>query len=310
MHKPARIRAGLFVQKESFAILRIYLSSMTQTFEKLFNKLPTLTSEAPGRINLIGEHTDYNEGFVMPGAIDKKITFYFALNGSDFLCRFYSRDTGESVELNLDELMSIKDGNWRNYLIGVLAETQQAGYKLGGFDAIFGGDIPLGAGLSSSAALECALAAGINELFSLGLSPVEMARFSQAAEHNFVGVKCGIMDQFASVMGKEKHVFRLDCRSLKYEYFPLELGAYSLLLCDTKVQHSLDDSDYNTRRKQCEEGVRVIATSYPGIQHLRDVNKQILEASEDKLSGCYLSPLSACGGGKSSHPGGRRCLDE
>jgi galactokinase len=196
----------------------------------------------------------------------------------------HSMDMNESHEFSVHDLKPIKNGGWRNYIIGVVAELQEAGAKLQGFDATFEGDIPLGAGLSSSAALECSLATGLNSLFDLGFSQVELVKISQMAEHHYAGVKCGIMDQFASVMGKKDQVFRLDCRSLEYEYFPLDLKEYQLLLLDTCVEHSLGGSAYNERRNQCEAGVKLLKHIYPDILNLRDISPEQLEQNKHVLS--------------------------
>ncbi|MEM6263882.1 MAG: galactokinase [Bacteroidota bacterium] len=255
---------------------------MEQHFTNLFQKKPTILSTSPGRINLIGEHTDYNDGFVLPGAIDKKVTFLLAANQS-MTCRVYAVNADEVMEFSLADMSSRKDWRWQNYVIGVVAELQAAGAALQGFDATFEGDVPLGAGLSSSAALECALAAGLDALFGLGLSGTEIARISQLAEHNFAGVACGIMDQFASVMGKEQQVFRLDCRSLEYHYFPMDLGDYQLVLLNSCVSHALADSAYNDRRNECEMGVELLKQFDPKIRKLRDVSMEMLEAHRDAL---------------------------
>lgn len=257
---------------------------MQQTFIQKYKTEPQMRSASPGRINLIGEHTDYNDGFVLPGAIDKKVSFLLAKNGRGDTCRVHSMDMNESIEFSLKDLKPNPAGGWQNYIIGVAAELQEKGATLEGFDATFEGDIPLGAGLSSSAALECALATGLNALYHLGFSQLELIKISQMAEHHYAGVKCGIMDQFASVMGKKNQVFRLDCRSHAYEHFPLDLKAYQLLLLDTCVEHSLASSAYNERRNQCEAGVKVLKHVYPDILNLRDVSPAQLEQHKDIMS--------------------------
>jgi galactokinase len=225
---------------------------------------------APGRINLIGEHTDYNDGFVLPAAIDKRI--YLAITPVD-------GPTTSITAVDINKKVSFEtlaDGvqlpQWARYPYGVIGEMRKAGHHPGSFHAAFGGDIPSGAGLSSSAALESVFAFALNELFSLGLDRFTLAKIGQKAEHNYVGVRCGIMDQFSSVFGKKDHVFRLDCRSLDYEYFPLVLDGYELILADTQVKHSLASSEYNTRRAQCEEGVMIMASEMPQVHSLRDVD--------------------------------------
>ncbi|MBW6491343.1 MAG: galactokinase [Lentimicrobium sp.] len=224
---------------------------------------------APGRINIIGEHTDYNEGFVLPAAIDKRI--YVAIrpvNGS--IVTINSVDFDQTINFNPeDELPDLP--HWALYPFGVVKELQKQGLKPGAFEAAFGGDIPDGAGLSSSAALESAFATALNHLFDLGLSKMALAKTGQSAEHNYAGVRCGIMDQFASIYGRAGHVMKLDCRSLEYEYFPLDLGKYSLMLIDTRVKHSLAVSEYNSRRNDCEEGVMILQSQMPQVRSLRDV---------------------------------------
>ena len=202
----------------------------------------------------------------------------------------FSFDFNDSVSFELTNIKK-SDKNWANYIIGVINELQKSGKKIKGFDLVFGGNIPIGAGLSSSAALETGLAFGLNKIFSLGLSSLEIVKLSQKAENNFVEVNCGIMDQFAAVFGKEKNVFRLDCRTLEYEYFPFESNDYQLLLCNSNVKHSLVSSEYNKRRKQCETGVKILKNYYPSINKLRDVTSEILfkhkeEFDEDVFAKC------------------------
>ena len=241
-----------------------------------------IISQAPGRINIIGEHTDYNDGFVLPAAIDKKAVFRLTRNGAKFKVNITSEDIGNSHSFDLDDFQPLK-GGWENYVMGVVSELQKLGAKMEGFDGIFGGNVPIGSGMSSSAALECSLALGLNELFDLGLDKWQLIKVSQLAEHNFVGIKCGVMDQFASVMGKKNHVMLLDCRSLEYEYFPMNLGEYQLLLLNTNVSHELASSEYNTRREECESGVEIIKDEYPTIENLRDVTAEMLQKVSSKI---------------------------
>jgi galactokinase len=256
---------------------------MQQLFQRQFQQQAQWLSSSPGRINIIGEHTDYNDGFVLPGAIDKKISFLLAPSGHPHHCRVYSADLQESVSFSLKELKALESGSWKNYIIGVAAELQQAGGQLQGFNGVFWGDIPLGAGLSSSAALECALAGGLNALFDLNMPRQQWVEVAQRAEHNYAGVACGIMDQFASVMGKKDQVFRLDCRSLDYAYYPMDLGDYELILFDTRVKHSLSDSAYNERREQCEQGVSLLQSWQPGASSLRDISPSLLSQHQAEL---------------------------
>lgn len=246
-----------------------------QLFWEIFENEPLL-AYSPGRINLIGEHTDYNSGFVMPAAIDKKMVVAIAANESDRAC-IYSSDFKEEFAF---DLMSFgpKKGHWATYIMGITAQLQQAGYPVRGFDMVFGGDIPVGAGLSSSAALECAAGLAISTLFGFNIPPISLVHYAQKAEHVFAGVQCGIMDQFASVMGKKNHVIRLDCQNLSYDYFPLDLGEYQILLIDTQVKHSLADSAYNQRRHECAEVVLFAQQNMPGVKSLRDLRLKDLEA--------------------------------
>ncbi len=238
---------------------------------------------SPGRINLIGEHTDYNNGYVLPVAIDKAITFRIGKNGSQNQCRIQSKGYIDILYIDLKNIAKSIEG-WQNYLLGVLYEISLRTDRLKGFDCTIESNLPIGSGVSSSAALECGLAYGLNELFSLGLSKLEIVKLSQAAEHNYVGTQCGIMDQFASVMGKENHLLLLDCRSLEYSHIPIQSSPYKLIMLNTKVQHNLASSEYNIRKQECEEGVAILNNLYPEIQSLRDVTKKILHENEQKLS--------------------------
>ncbi|MBM1107693.1 galactokinase [Aurantibacter crassamenti] len=244
---------------------------------------PELTVESPGRINLIGEHTDYNMGFVLPTAIEKKIIFEFKKNGTQNNCNVYSKtfDTGFELNLNALDKSAIE---WENYILGVLNEISKRTDKLRGFDCTIVSNLPTGSGLSSSAALECGLAYGLNELFELGLSKMEMVKLSQIAEHTYAGTQCGIMDQFASVMSVEGHVLLLDCRSLEYKPIPINLHPYKLILLNTKVSHNLASSEYNTRKKECEEGVAVLKKDFSEVNSLRDVSIEMLESVKERIS--------------------------
>jgi galactokinase len=252
-------------------------------FIKLFGAAPTLF-RSPGRINLIGEHTDYNDGFVLPAAIDKAI--YIAMTKRlDTQVHLYSIDFKESFTIELADIKP-QDG-WSTYILGVVNQFQLAGYPLGGFNIVMGGDVPLGAGLSSSAAVECATAFALNEIFEVGLDRMTLVKMAQKAEHEYAGVKCGIMDQFASMFGKESHVIRLDCRSLEYEYFPLAMKDIKIVLLDTQVKHSLASSEYNTRREQCEEGVAAIQQNQPEVKNLRDATLEMLNEAVSSKSVVY-----------------------
>lgn len=244
----------------------------------------TITAKAPGRINIIGEHTDYNDGFVLPAAIDKYITVKMQLNGTPNMVNLTDRKRQKSFSFNLDDFAPLGKG-WHNYIMGVVHELQKLGGVFRGFDAEFEGNVPIGGGMSSSAALECSFAIGLNEMFNLGFDEWQLIKAAQMAEHNFVGIKCGIMDQFASVMGRKNKVMLLDCRSLAYQYYPLELGSYQLLLLNTNVSHSLASSEYNTRRSECEEGVAILNKNTPGITSLRDVSLQQLASEKENMPG-------------------------
>ena len=236
-----------------------------------------IVAKAPGRINIIGEHTDYNDGFVLPAAIDRGCTFKLEKNHSNSVY-IRAENIGETFEFSIDEFNPLDSGGWPNYVMGVIHELQKTGAEMHGFNASFEGDVPIGSGMSSSAALECSLAVGLNALFDLNLDHWQMIKASQMAEHNYVGIKCGIMDQFASVMGKKDQVVLLDCRSLEYAYHPFHLEEYQLLLLNTNVSHELASSEYNTRRAECEEGVMYIKRSYQEVNSLRDADLDMLQS--------------------------------
>ena len=236
---------------------------------------------APGRVNLIGEHTDYNEGFVLPAAVDKLIVFAVKPNSVGSF-RFFAFDLGESFETE-EENIAKSDTAWANYLLGVVAQFRKAGLTVTAFDCVFGGNVPLGAGMSSSAAIEVGMAFAINDMFGLGVNRLTMTKFAQMAEHEYAGVNCGIMDQFASMHGKAGHVVRLDCRSLDFEYFPLDTTDYRLVLVNTGVKHELASSEYNKRRAECEAGVKILQKHYSGVRSLRDVTMEMLEAHRSEF---------------------------
>jgi galactokinase len=245
----------------------------TQIVEKFAEKFETTPRLffSPGRINLIGEHIDYNDGFVIPAAIDKGIWFAVAPNNTDTV-NFYSVDLDESYSTSLSAISPV-DG-WQNYVLGVIDQVQQREFKIHGFDCAFGGNVPLGAGMSSSAAVECGMLFAINEIFELHLLRPTMATMAQKAEHTFPQVKTGIMDQFASLMGKLNHVILLDCMTLDYRYLPLQLQEYSLVLINTKVHHSLASGEYNVRRQQCQEGFAILQSKLPEVKSFRDIKPE------------------------------------
>lgn len=247
---------------------------VTDLFSQHFGQ-PDLIVRSPGRINLIGEHTDYNMGFVLPASIDKAI--YIAIGKrNDTEIHLLAADLDEKYQTTLDQLL-FSDKHWPNYVMGVVDQLQKAGHSLKGFNAVLSGDVPLGAGLSSSAAVECATAFALNDLFSLGLDRLTMVQLSQKAENQFVGVQCGIMDQFASMFGREEKLIRLDCRSLAYEYIPFPTETIEVLLMDTGVKHSLASTEYNQRREECETGVSIIRQQYPEVNSLRDATSAMVE---------------------------------
>ena len=258
------------------------IKQLKELFQNQFGGNAEAIFASPGRINLIGEHTDYNGGFVLPGAIDKGMVLAIKPNGTDKI-RLYSVDYGESCEFGMNEADK-PDKGWAKYVFGVVREIDKRGKKAGGFDAAFYGDVPLGAGLSSSAALESAFAFALNELYGLGIDKFELAKIGQATEHNYVGVKCGIMDQFASIFGKKGNLIRLDCRSLEYQYVPFNPADYDLVLIDSCVKHELVNNPYNRRRESCETAAAAIRRRHPQVEFLRDANMAMLKEVETEIS--------------------------
>ena len=250
-----------------------YPDNIKVKFQELFAQEPIIV-RSPGRINLIGEHTDYNSGFVLPAAINKAI--YLGIQKrNDGLIKMHSLDFQDDFECDI-ETIKTSGKLWPDYLLGVVEQIQKKYQILQGFNIVFGGDIPPGAGLSSSAALECATAYGLNHIFNLSYEKIDLVRLAQAAENEFVGVKCGIMDQFASTFGKKNQLIRLDCRSLEYAYIPFKGDNIQIVLFDTRVKHSLASSAYNERRAQCEQGVKWIQALHPEVNSLRDANEEML----------------------------------
>lgn len=251
--------------------------TIEKAFEEHFGGKGTVYASA-GRINLIGEHTDYNGGFVFPGAIDKVIMADIRANGTDKV-NVYSIDLGEKATFGLTE-EEAPEQQWARYIFGVCREVIKRGFTVKGFDAVFAGNVPLGAGLSSSAALESCFAFAMNDMFNDNAIPkFELAKIGQSTEHNYCGVNCGIMDQFASVFGKKDNLIRLDCRSLEYEYFPFKIDGYKLVLVDSVVKHELVDSPYNKRRQSCERVAKRL-----GIETLRDADMAMLDAIKADIS--------------------------
>ena len=252
-------------------------SKIAKEFRENFTENPILIF-SPGRINVIGEHTDYNDGFVFPAAVDKGIIAAISKSPHSKSIAIAS-DLKEKFEFSVEEVKPLKEGNWRNYILGVVGEIQKKGLKVDNFNIVFGGDIPNGSGMSSSAALENSVVFGLNELFELGLTKEEMIFISQKAEHNYVGVNCGIMDQYASMFGIKDHALLLDCRTTIAIPFLIDFKGYELLLINTNVKHSLADSAYNDRRAVCEK-----VASLLGIKALRDTTEEDLIKIKNQVS--------------------------
>ena len=244
-------------------------------FASQFGGIPLIV-RSPGRINIIGEHTDYNKGFVLPSAIDKAAYIAISLRDDDEI-HLVAHDLNETFSIKINNLKPVGDISWPNFMLGAAAQFLKRGVPLKGFNAVIMSDVPIGAGLSSSAAIECATTFALNELLQTKIDRVEMVKMAQKAEHEYAGVMCGIMDQFASMMGKKNHVIKLDCNSLAYEYVPFNLDGIKILLLNTNVKHSLASSEYNTRRKECEQGVAWIKEHESMVSSLRDVSISMLD---------------------------------
>ena len=257
-------------------------AAFTSNFQHQSGHEPIMIS-APGRINILGEHTDYNEGLVLPAAVDKMTYLAMAPSGSD-QCEVIAFDLEDKIKFNIHDELHPVDQHWSNYVMGVINEIKKQNKQISGFRCVFGGDIPIGAGMSSSAALECGIIFGVDQLFDLGLGRMEIALMGQAAEHHFVGVKCGIMDQFANMYGRRNSAIELDCKTMEFKYHPSSFEDVSLILFDSCVHHSLGDSEYNKRRKECEQGVNALKQIFPKITSLRDANLGQLEKISDKVS--------------------------
>jgi len=253
--------------------------TIENTFLARFGEEPLLV-RSPGRVNIIGEHTDYNLGFVLPAAIEKSM--YIALSSrTDTLCKIVAHDLQEEFEFDLSAIGHSEKG-WPNYLMGVVDQLTKAGYGVRGFQCVFGGDIPIGAGLSSSAAIEAGLAYGLNMLFDLAIEKKTLVRIAQRAENEFVGVRCGIMDMYVNIFGADRQVLKLDCRSLEHRYYPLD-HSLAIVLLDTRVSHSLASTEYNKRRAECMEGVRILQQKHPWVHSLRDVSLGMLSEIQADL---------------------------
>lgn len=260
----------------------ILIQNTTSFFEKSFGSKPEKVVLSPGRINIIGEHIDYNDGYVLPAAIDKVICFAFEKNKSK-KSKVIAIDLNEEFEIDLTQEIKLSDVVWTNYIRGVIKQLQDNGFSFDGFNCVFSSNIPVGSGLSSSAALECGMIFGIKQLFDLKIEKVDIALLGQKAEH-WVGINCGIMDQFSSVHGLENKVIKLDCNTLDFEYHNADFKDYSLILMDSNVKHSLFTSEYNTRRIECEQGLAIIKNNFPEVKSFRDCSEEQLLSIQDKMS--------------------------
>lgn len=243
-------------------------TNVLKCFKESFTSRPALYF-SPGRINLIGEHVDYNDGFVMPAAINKGVYYAIAANASNDI-HFYAMDFDEWLSVEIKDIKKIN--GWKNYVLSVVNEFILLGCKVQGFDCVFAGDIPRGSGMSSSAAVEGGLAFALNEMLHASLTRVQLALLCQRAEHNYPNVNCGIMDQFANMMGRLDNVLLLDCRSMRHQYFPLHINGYKIVLLNSNVQHTLVSGEYNIRRQRCEEGLNILKT-HLNIQSFREITR-------------------------------------
>lgn len=260
----------------------ILINKTVSHFKETFGSEPSQIVLSPGRINIIGEHIDYNDGYVLPAAIDKVICFAFAKNNTN-TTKVIALDLNDSFEIDVTAEVNLDDNAWTNYIRGVINQLKINGFQLEGVNCVFSSNIPVGSGLSSSAALECGFLFGMNDLFNLNIKPIDIALLGQKAEH-WVGIKCGIMDQFSSVMGLENKVIKIDCRTLEYTYHEANFSDYSLILFDSNVKHSLMTSAYNERRQQCEEGIAIVKANFPEIKSFRDCTEQTIIDLKDKMS--------------------------
>ena len=258
------------------------VQQVTAHFNEQFNNEPDHIFLSPGRINIIGEHIDYNDGYVLPAAINKYVCFAVSKNeGTD--CTLIAKDLNDTYSINLDDDLLPVDKMWVNFFLGVLQQLKEKGFAMTGFNIVFSSTIPMGAGLSSSAAVECGFAYALNTIFDLQLSKEQIALIGQKAEQTFVGVNCGIMDQFASAFGQKDKVIKLDCITLQYEYHNADFKDYTLLLLDSKVKHTHLTSGYNDRRNEVEKGLAILKKHDPEIKTFRDVSEAQVVAVKDKL---------------------------
>ncbi|HSK12469.1 MAG TPA: galactokinase [Phnomibacter sp.] len=258
---------------------RTLAEDLLQRYRSKFSGEPRLIF-SPGRINLLGEHIDYNDGFVLPAAIQLGIYAWVAPSGDD-LIEIFAKDFNELLQIRVADIGP--STGWKNYVLSVLDQFRKRGMNIGGFRMVLGSDLPIGSGLSSSAALEGAISYAVNELSSLGLSAKELALIGQAAEHDYPGVQCGIMDQFANMLGQQDHIVRIDCRSQETDLLPLELETYTLVLIYSNVQHALTGGEYNERRQQCRDGLQILEQN-TGIRTFREAGTEHLEQVKELMS--------------------------
>lgn len=261
---------------------KILIKKTVSHFENLFDKKPNYIILSPGRINIIGEHVDYNDGFVLPAAINKYVCIAISPNKNGH-CKIVAKDLNEVFSFNINDVLVPNSSMWINYILGVLQQLKEQKNLSKGFNAVFSSSVPIGSGLSSSAAVECGFAFALNKMFSFDLTKQEIALIGQKAEHTFVGVNCGIMDQFASVFGKKNKVIKLDCNSLDYEYHQADFKGYSLLLLDSQVKHTHLTSGYNDRRNEVEQGLSIIKKHFPAVKTFRNCTEEMLIGLKKEL---------------------------
>lgn len=265
--------------------------SIRKKFVERFGREPLLVS-SPARVNLIGEHTDYNQGFVLPGAVDKKMYVAIAINDSDTI-NAYANEFDETFSFSVNDMKIVMKEGWSSYILGVAYFVRERCHNIRGVDVLIDGNVPVGAGMSSSAALCSAFGYALNTLFECNLSRMDLAYIGQLTEHKFVGVMCGIMDQFASLHGKAGNVMKLDCRSMEFEYIPFDFPDHKIVMVNSMVKHSLAGTEYNIRRQQCEQGVAIMKKYIPEAKTLRDIPLDKLmehkdEIPEEVFTKCYF----------------------